>query len=152
YRGARLITHLLRQGRKVGIVSQSHKVIHHLIDGIEEAASEEGLSFRGVKYGEPYETTHVKPGDLNDVLDPDVKLVAGTAWLHSREELDQELDTLVIDEAGQFSLADALACGAAARRLILLGDPLQLAQVTQGVHPAGSSASVLEHVIGDRET
>jgi predicted RecB family nuclease len=152
YRGARLITHLLRQGRKVGIVAQSHKVIHNLIDAIEEAAAEEALDFRGVKYGEPYETDHVKPGELGDVLDPDVKLVAGTAWLHARGELDGKLDTLVVDEAGQFSLADTLACGTAARRLVLLGDPLQLAQVTQGVHPPGSSASVLEHVIGDRET
>ncbi len=42
---------------------------------------------------------------------------------------------MIIDEAGQVSLADALAMGTAARNLILLGDPLQLAQVSQGVHP-----------------
>lgn len=152
WRGAHLITHLIRQGHKVGIVAQSHKVIHNLIDAIERAAGEEGLDFRGIKYGKAYETYHVKPGDLGDALDPEVLLVAGTAWLHSREEMDGKLDTLVVDEAGQFSLADALACGTAARRLVLLGDPLQLAHVTQGVHPPGSSASVLEHVIGDRET
>jgi uncharacterized protein len=57
-----------------------------------------------------------------------------------------------VDEAGQFSLGDTLACGTAARRLVLLGDPLQLAQVTQGVHPDGSGASVLEHVLGEHET
>ena len=152
YRGARLITHLIRQGRKVGIVAQSHKVIHHLIDAIEKAAVEEGVDFVGVKYGDRYETDHVKPGDLDAVLDPQVKLVAGTAWLHSREELDGALDTLVVDEAGQFSLADALACGTAAKRLVLLGDPLQLAQVTQGVHPDHSAASVLEHVLGGHKT
>ena len=152
YRGARLITHLIRQGRKVGIVAQSHKVIHNLLEEVERAAAEEGLDFRGVKYGDHFESEHVKPGKLDDVLDDEVLLVAGTAWLHSREELDGELDTLVVDEAGQYSLADTLACGTAARRLVLLGDPLQLAQVTQGVHPDGSGASVLEHVIGERET
>ena len=52
YRGARLITHLLRQGRKVGVTAQSHKVIHNLLDAVEEAAAEEGLEFRGVKYGD----------------------------------------------------------------------------------------------------
>ena len=36
YRGARLITHLIRQGRKVGITAQSHKVIHNLLDEVEE--------------------------------------------------------------------------------------------------------------------
>lgn len=152
WRGAHLVTHLIRQGHKVGIVAQSHKVIHNLIDAIEKAANEEGLDFRGIKYGDAYETDHVKPGNLGDALDPEVLLVAGTGWLHSREEMDGQLDTLVVDEAGQFSLADTLACGTAARRLVLLGDPLQLAQVTQGVHPPGSSPSVLEHVIGDRET
>ncbi len=152
YRGARLITHLIRQGRKVGIVAQSHKVIHNLIDAVESAAADEGLNFRGVKYGQAYESAHVTTGDLAAVLDPDVMLVAGTAWLYSRDELDGALDALVIDEAGQFSLADTLACGTAARQLILLGDPLQLAQVTQGIHPAGSDASALEHVIGEGET
>jgi predicted RecB family nuclease len=154
YRGARLITHLIRSGRKVGIVAQSHKVIDHLIDEIEEAADEEGLDFHGIKYGDhPFEkTAHVTAGKLADALDPNVKLVAGTAWLHSREEMDGVLDTLVIDEGGQFSLADALACGTAARRVVVLGDPLQLAQVTQGVHPPGSGSSVLEHVLGEHET
>ena len=152
YRGARLITHLIRRGRKVGIVAQSHKVIHNLLEEVERAAAEERLDFRGVKYGDHFESEHVKPGDLDDVLDDEVLLVAGTAWLHSREELDGVLDTLVVDEAGQYSLADTLACGNAARRLVLLGDPLQLAQVTQGVHPDGSAASVLDHVIGERET
>ena len=58
----------------------------------------------------------------------------------------------MIDEAGQVSLADALAMGTAARNVVLLGDPLQLAQVSQGTHPAGTGASVLEHLLGDEAT
>jgi superfamily I DNA and/or RNA helicase len=81
-----------------------------------------------------------------------VTLVAGTAWLFAREELDGMLDTLVVDEAGQYSLADRLACGTSAQRLVLLADPLQLAQVTQGVHPDGSGRSALGHVLGEQET
>ena len=153
YRGARLITHLIAQGRKVGITAQSHKVIHNLLDEVERAAAEEGLDFRGVKRGDHWQSAHIKTSDsIAAVLDPEVTLVAGTAWLFAREELDGELDTLVVDEAGQYSLADALACGTSAKRLVLLGDPLQLAQVTQGVHPDGSGASVLEHVLGEHET
>jgi uncharacterized protein len=59
---------------------------------------------------------------------------------------------LVIDEAGQLALADAVASTNAARNLILLGDPLQLAQVSQADHPNGSGASVLEHVLGGHAT
>ena len=58
----------------------------------------------------------------------------------------------MIDEAGQVSLADALAMATAARNVILLGDPLQLAQVSQGTHPPGTGASVLEHLLGDHAT
>jgi superfamily I DNA and/or RNA helicase len=58
---------------------------------------------------------------------------------------------LVIDEAGQ-SLADALAVGTSAPNLVLLGDPLQLARVSQGVHPGGTGCSVLEHLLGEDAT
>ena len=81
-----------------------------------------------------------------------MQLVAGTAWLLCRPELDGTLDYLFVDEAGQVSLADALALGTAARTLVLLGDPVQLAQVTQAIHPAGSGVSVLEHLLGEHAT
>ena len=68
----------------------------------------------------------------------DAPLLGGTAWLFARDQLDGELDYLFIDEAGQVSLADALAMGTAARNLVLVGDPLQLAQVLQGSHPEGA--------------
>jgi superfamily I DNA and/or RNA helicase len=42
--------------------------------------------------------------------------------------------------------------GTAARNVILLGDPLQLAQVSQGTHPEGVGASVLEHLLGTHAT
>jgi superfamily I DNA and/or RNA helicase len=78
--------------------------------------------------------------------------VAGTAWLFCSEELDGTLDYLFIDEAGQISLADALAMGTCARNVVLLGDPQQLAQVSQAVHPPGAGASVLEHLLGEHTT
>jgi superfamily I DNA and/or RNA helicase len=45
-----------------------------------------------------------------------------------------------------------LAVGTAARNVILLGDPNQLAQVSQGSHPPGANASVLQHLLGGDET
>jgi len=62
------------------------------------------------------------------------------------------VDYLFIDEAGQRSLADGVAVAPSANNLILLGDPMQLAQVTQGVHGEGAGASVLEHLLGDAST
>jgi uncharacterized protein len=102
-----------------------------------------------------YETASIaSANDVDDftVASPDTLLFAGTAWLFAHEDLDGAVDTLVIDEAGQVSLADALAMGTAARNVVLLGDPLQLAQVSQGTHPEGTGASVLEHLLGDDVT
>ena len=62
------------------------------------------------------------------------------------------VDVLFVDEAGQVALADALAIAGAGRGIVLLGDPQQLAHVSQGTHPRGSGASVLEHLLGERET
>ena len=39
--------------------------------------------------------------------------------------------------------------GPAARSIVLLGDPNQLPQVSQGTHPDGAEASALEHLLGD---
>jgi uncharacterized protein len=64
----------------------------------------------------------------------------------------QSVDCLIVDEAGQVSLADAIALSTAARNIVLLGDPLQLAQVSQGTHPPGSGCSVLEHLLGEETT
>ena len=64
-------------------------------------------------------------------------VIGGTAWdfAHTARVPAGSLDLLVIDEAGQFSLANTLARGASARNLLLLGDPQQLPQVSQGTHP-----------------
>jgi uncharacterized protein len=80
-------------------------------------------------------------------------LVAGTTWLWARPGMrPYPVDVLVIDEAGQLALADAIASANAARNLVLLGDPLQLSQVSQAEHPDGSGASVLEHILGGHAT
>jgi predicted RecB family nuclease len=154
WKGARLIVHLLERGKRVGIAATSHRAIHNLLDAIVDA----GLSVPGLKKssGGPeseYERGPIESTDgVEPFLDPELRLLAGTAWLFARPELDHELDYLFVDEAGQISLADALAMGTSAKTLVLLGDPVQLAQVSQGTHPGDSGASVLEHLLGDAQT
>ncbi len=156
--GARLITYLVSQGKRVGVASQSHKAIHKLLAEIEDDAHAEGVSFRGLKKAsDPPETrweseffdSTKTAGDFDDA---DHDIFAGTAWLFAREGLDGALDYLFIDEAGQTSLADALALGTCAKMLVLLGDPVQLAQVTQAIHPDEAGRSVLAHLLGERAT
>jgi predicted RecB family nuclease len=159
--GARLIAQLIENGKRIGVAAQSHKAIHNLLNEIEKFARETGLSFRGLKkssgdnpesaYEGDFITSEPQLARIVEKVD-NVQLLAGTAWLFTHHTLDRCLDYLVIDEAGQVSLADALAMGTSARNLILLGDPLQLAQVSQGLHPPGSGASVLDHLLGEAPT
>jgi predicted RecB family nuclease len=156
--GARLIVHLLDQGKRVGVTATSHKAIHNLLTEIERVAAREGVDFKGLKKSTEGEESVFSGAriesskEIADFADPEVRLLAGTAWLFARAELDGVVDYLFVDEAGQVSLADALAVGTASRNVVLLGDPVQLAQVTQGTHPPGTGASVLEHLLGDAHT
>ncbi len=156
--GADMAVALMKAGKRVGITAQSHRTIHNFLEKVEEAAHESDFTFRGCKkssgdnkyvskYGLIADT-----GSNNKLLDPELKLLAGTAWLFSRAEFAQHVDVLFIDEGGQYSLADTLAVGTAARSLILLGDPNQLAQVRQGAHPPGAGESALAYLLGEDET
>jgi uncharacterized protein len=62
------------------------------------------------------------------------------------------VDVLFVDEAGQVSLATVCSVAGAADSVVLLGDPNQLPQVSQGTHPEGAGASALEHLVGDART
>jgi len=155
YTGARLIVHLMSLGRRVGITATSHKAIHNLVAEVEKAAREERVTFRGLKKGDSYEGPFVTTSGNQAHFskpDDDVLLLAGTAWLFAREDMRGVVDTLFVDEAGQVSLADGLALATCARNIVLLGDPQQLGQVSQGIHPPGAAASVLEHLLGGEDT
>jgi uncharacterized protein len=153
----RLIADLIGGGASVGVASTSHKAIHKLVAEVEEAADEAGLELEGLKKasaGNPesfYEGRWVE--NVTDSAEcAEVPLTAGTAWHFARREHDRTLDYLFVDEAGQVSLADTLALATAARNVVLVGDPGQLAQVLQGTHPAGTDKSVLEWLLGDAAT
>jgi uncharacterized protein len=156
---ARLAVALIRDGRTVGITANSHAVITNLLDAVGRQADKEGVTFRASqKSTGEHHSFHpsVTRRDGNDEialdLEEEVDIVAGTAWMFAREEFDQSLDYLIVDEGGQFSLANALAVGTAARNVVLLGDPLQLDQPSKGTHPHGAGASALGHVLGDAGT
>ncbi|MEA2688329.1 MAG: hypothetical protein QOD51_936, partial [Candidatus Eremiobacteraeota bacterium] len=160
YTGAHVIVALLADGKRIGVTSNSHKAINNLLHAVEDAVASRGESFRGVKkcdsdnnpdspFTSQRAAAFVENAEKNAPFG-EFDLVAGTAWLFSRDDL-APVDYLVIDEAGQVALADALATALNAANVILLGDPLQLAHVSLGTHPEGAGASVLEHVLAERD-
>jgi uncharacterized protein len=155
--GARAVVDLVRAGRRVGLTASSHKVIGNLLDAVMAAAREAGVPVRAVQKAEDLQRCSDPDvecvgsnGDVVRALDAgDVDLVAGTSWLFAREDLAGRLDVLVVDEAGQLSLANTLAVSRAAANLVLLGDPQQLRQPGRGIHPDGADVSALQHVLGE---
>lgn len=159
--GARMVLAALEAGRgPVGVTAQSHKTIGNALKAIAEAAREDGRSIRIVQKCGPDEASGVAGvtvvGENRHVdaalEDGTVDVVAGTAWLFAREAIQDRLGLLVADESGQLALATVLAMSGAARSIVLLGDPNQLAQVTQGLHPEGADASALEHLLDGAAT
>ncbi|MDE0672606.1 MAG: TM0106 family RecB-like putative nuclease [Caldilineaceae bacterium] len=161
YTAARMACELVEQRARVGITAMSHKVIIKLLDEILKAAEEAGLELQAVrKVGNNSEK---EPPPQAVMLEKDNQAVfaklrrscqvgAGTAWLWSRPEAQNTVDVLFVDEAAQMSLADVLAVSHAAPCLVLLGDPQQLDQPTQGSHPDGTDVSALGHLLRDRQT
>jgi uncharacterized protein len=160
YTGARMIVELVRAGRRVGVTATAHKAITNLVDAAIAAAALEDLDLRVIQKGTidggsrapgvtlTSESSHVAPALVAGTH----QLAAGTSWLFARPDMAGVLDVLFVDEAGQVSLADVVAIGGSAKSIVLLGDPNQLPQVSQGTHPDGAEASALEHLLGDVRT
>jgi predicted RecB family nuclease len=159
WQGAKMAVALMRAGKRVGVTSLSHKAIHKLLEEIEREAGEQGFSFKGRKKSTAgneesrFDGRFVDSADgWREMLEDELQLLAGTAWPFAREAFEGTLDTLFVDEAGQVALADVLAVAPVARNLVLLGDPNQLPQVSQGAQPEQAKVSVLQHLLGNDET
>jgi predicted RecB family nuclease len=156
YTAAQAILTLVAQGRgPIGVTAISHSAIRTLLVKVEELAPRYGLSpsILHLKSSGGTGTGGIRlvrsNADVEGALeDAAVDVVGGTPWLFSRPTLAEAFDTLVVDEAGQMSLADALAVSRATRNLVLVGDPRQLAQPLQGSHPPGVGVSALDHLLG----
>jgi uncharacterized protein len=148
---------MLARGKRVGVSSHSHKAINNLPKAVENVAADRGLRFRGIKKSS-YEEQFLNGSIIEDTTDPSEAaqsghdLIAGTAWLFARDELDQQLDYLFVDEAGQVSLANTVAMGVSAKNVILVGDQMQLSQPLKGSHPGRSGLSALEHLLDGAAT
>lgn len=144
--GAHVIARLVERGWKVGVVGQSHAVVENLLTtAVTKAGVDPGLVAKDIKHSSPLPWQSRTAKEVAALLaTPGGALIGGTAWTMTGATVPAgSLDLLVIDEAGQFSLANTLAVAQASSRLLLLGDPQQLPQVSQGRHPEPVDESAL---------
>lgn len=154
YTASRVIAGLLAEGKKIGLASNSHKAVVNLLSACGEATRALGNQLRGMKVsGDPEESVFKDNPGLIYSKDGDTAynggVVGGTAWVFSHARWEGQLDFLFIDEAGQVSLANAVAMARCASNLVLLGDQMQLEQPVQGSHPGDAGLSVLQYALKD---
>jgi predicted RecB family nuclease len=168
YVGSNVVARLVREhGWRVGVVGQSHATSENFLDAVIAAGVAPERVVKVPKAGaseDELEAARWTPVKNNAAVAAFLSsceetgtggVVGGTAWTFANETTiaRRSLDLLVVDEAGQFSLAPTIASSIAATRLLLLGDPQQLPQVSQGSHPEPVDQSALgwladgEHVL-----
>ena len=155
YTAARIIARLVNDHKwRVGVVAQSHAVVENLFRDLIKADVD---TARIGKKDSPPDAAW-QDVDKDDyaafIATNDACVIGGTAWDFANDtRVDAgSLDLLVIEEAGQFSLANTIAVARAARNLMLLGDPQQLPQVSQGHHPEPVDASALGWLVDGHRT
>ncbi len=163
FQSANAIVELLKKNKKIAITANSHKVIHNLLERIENLASKQNFLFKGLKKGNAndvdsfYEGKLIKTDNnekhyIDGLKENKILLYAGTKYHLSSWFYRSKIDYLFIDEAGQISIADLIALGGVAKNIILVGDQLQLGQPTQGSHPGLSNNSVLDYLLQGKDT
>ena len=159
YTGAQIVCALVRAGLKVGVTAVSHKVIVNMLEATSKQVRKDGLHVSLVhrqqgQYDDEwgiqrvYDYRDIRAGLGNGTF----HVLGATAWCWAKPEFKQSVDVLIVDEAGQMSLANVLACSPAARSIVLLGDPQQLEQPLQSSHPEGSEVSALYHLLDGADT
>lgn len=151
YVSALSIVDLVRAGRRIAVSSNSHKAIGNLLGAVADRARQEGVVCRVVQKSADDGDDEVRPGIMfvSDNDAPEIAaahVVGATAW-HFARYAETAYDYLIVDEAGQVSIANILAMARCARNIVLVGDPMQLPQPLQGSHPGDSGRSCLEYLI-----
>jgi len=156
YLGSRTIAHLVANGKSVAVVANSHSAVENLLAGCVDA----GISGELIAKQKRKEDTGMKPwvtpSNYSVLGNWRAKqtggyVIGGTAWAFcSAKLLEQDFNYIFVDEAAQFSLVDAIAVARGSKNIVLLGDPQQLTQVVQAVHPGGVDNSALGHYMGEQ--
>ena len=158
YTARHIIARLLRDGKKVGIASNSHKAINNLLAGVADQVAVDGFPARLIKAQQGGDDELARRGDIE--LISGVKHLAvsealcfgGTAWAFASPLVRGGFDYLFVDEAGQVSIANLIGMSAATRNIVLMGDQMQLSQPIQGSHPGESGLSILDYLLKGKAT
>jgi uncharacterized protein len=155
-----VITSLVKDGKRVGIMSNSHAAILNLLKELPKLLPEASLVkigghknigiFREDFSEENYPNLDYRTGMKFTKKAPyeSYSVIGATVYGFAKDEAYEEpVDYLFVDEASQVALANLIAVSGAAKNIILMGDQMQLEQPIQGSHPGNAGASALEFTL-----
>ena len=160
YTAEHVIASLVKQGKRVGIMSNSHAAIMNLLlpvaskvpnnDTVKIAGFKNQKEFKKVFPNEQYPRFFFRKDMTFTGKQPyeSFSVVGATAYGFAKEEMREDpLDYLFVDEASQVAMANLVAVSGATKNIILMGDQMQLEQPLQGSHPGEAGTSALEYML-----
>ena len=159
YTASHLIAALVKDGKTVGITSNSHKAINNLLIKVAEVLDDQNIETMVIKVNRSKEEEleaiprfkRVTAGS-DVVLSEQCRIVGGTTWAFANEALEGAYEYLFVDEAGQVSLAKLASMALSAQNFVFLGDQMQLGQPINGKHPGKSGMSILDYCLESHAT
>jgi uncharacterized protein len=162
YTAKNIIKALVAQGKRIGVMSNSHAAIMNVLEPLVKELPETTITKIGgygnqkefkelfawdndthFEYRSSMSFTQAKPYNY-------YQIVGATVYGFANElSYNEPLDYLFVDEASQVALANLMAVSGAANNIILMGDQMQLEQPIQGSHPGQSGVSALEFMLMD---
>ncbi len=156
---ANSIYKMASSGLRIAVSSNSHAVINNLLIKVRESCDShnfEAIILKSENRAKPDEDFLKKkistiPTKNISANIEDANVIGGTVWALSNLELTEKFDVLVIDEAGQMSMANLMVMARCAKSIILVGDQQQLSQPSQAKHNWGAGLSTLEYWLNQQK-
>jgi uncharacterized protein len=157
-----VISMLIQDGKRVGIMSNSHSAIFNLQQKVVMCNPNLGHAKVGGLGSTITEFDNRYPA-LSDVENfvyrtsssftkkqpySSFATVGATVYAFVKDDaVNAPLDYLFVDEASQVALANLIAVTPSTTNIVLMGDQMQLEQPVQGAHPGIAKKSALEHLL-----
>ncbi|MDF1690446.1 MAG: TM0106 family RecB-like putative nuclease [Cycloclasticus sp.] len=155
-----VIADLVKEGKRVGIMSNSHAAIMNLLLELPAMLPEARLvkvggfgaikDYKALYPEETYPNLNYRSSMSFTKKSPytEQEAIGATVYSFAKElAYDDPVDYLFVDEASQVALANLIAVTGAAKNIVLMGDQMQLEQPIQGSHPEPADKSALEFML-----
>jgi uncharacterized protein len=157
-----VISKLIRDGKRVGIMSNSHSAIFNLqkkvvkdnpncshakVGGLGGTIREFNVSYPDLARSESF-SYRPSATFTNNQPYSSFATIGATVYAFVKDyAVEAPLDYLFVDEASQVALANLIAVTPSTKNIVLMGDQMQLEQPIQGAHPGIAKKSALEHLL-----